>query len=102
MFSELSIALHRLFLPERLKLIGNLPVGILLLFYMNIIFVIDYKFKSHSWCYCEVTLQAQEFVVKLRKNNIFGMMSCSKNKNVAVMGILKFSVSLLLLYIRVL
>lgn len=74
MFSELPIALHRLFLPPRLKLLGNLPVGILLLFYMNIIFVIDYKFKSHSRCYCEVALQALEFVVKLRKNNIFEML----------------------------
>lgn len=40
---------------------------------MNIISVIDYKFKSHSWCSCEAALQAQEFVMKLRKKaNIFG------------------------------
>lgn len=68
MFSELSIALHRIFLLARLKLVRNLPVGILLFFYMNIISVIDHKFQSHSWCYCEVALQAQEFVMKLRKN----------------------------------
>lgn len=73
MFSELSIALHRLFLLARLKQIEILPVGILLPFYMNIIFVINYKFKSCSWCYCEVALQAQEFVVNLRKSSIFGM-----------------------------
>lgn len=84
MFSELSIAVHRLFLLARLKLIGNLPVGILLFFYIKKIFVIDYKFKSHSWCYCEVAFQAQEFVVKLRKKqHIWNDKSCSKNKNVA-------------------
>lgn len=87
-YMDIHIHICRLFLLARLKLIGYLPVGILLLFYMNIIFIIDYKFKSHSWCYCEVALQAQEFVVKLRKNNVFGKMSYSKNKNMAETGIL--------------
>lgn len=40
-FSELSIAPCRLFLLRRLKLVENLPVDILLFFYMNFTFVID-------------------------------------------------------------